>query len=542
MVDEGQYHLDFSLSLKNSKRELTLSTLFELAKNGYNTGSLATIPSKRDMPPAALFYLTGLLRENGYQTVQTYQCDDNSLREIASHNPIAICLSSTMILSIPSLITFIDQIRKHLPDTFLIVGGVFVWKSYLFRDVEFSSSVMENNEGHLLFQPGTSGIKADAYVVAPHGKDALLQLLKELEKGSSADILNIPNLAIPEGDRFHFTKAVTEKVDYETDFTRWEFIDKMPEQIPFRTSVGCPYRCRYCDFYQLFPKIIFRSKESLKNELTIIKARMGDQPSIIHASDDNIFINQKRVDDVTEALAESGIQRWIGFMRAASINDTNIEQIRNSGLLISLLGIESGDPGQLERMNKKQNLQSVKQGIELLDNYGITALMTYVVGFPGETRDTINNTAEFLNNLNIGVASSSYLIFPLSISPFSDLAKPELRNKWNIRGMMDSWSHYTMNSKEAGNFGFELFKKAQNVSYHYTQERTFYNRELFTDPQRKELFRLRNKLTLEIIQKSPSEKIKNTFEEIANVMKLPVTNIPDEFLKEIHKSSLPISI
>jgi radical SAM superfamily enzyme YgiQ (UPF0313 family) len=534
MVDTKQYHLEFMLKLKKSNRELTLATLRELVQNGYRTDSITPVPSKRDMIPAAGFYLTSLLRQNGYQTSLSYKCDDVSLQKIASENPLAVCLSSTMILSTASLISFIHHIREYLPETCIIVGGVYVWKSYQFNLVRDTDHRTTDTSSSFLFNTNSTQIGADIFVVDPHGRKSLLMVLKELERSRNTDFSHIPNLALPDkSGGFIFTERKVEDVDYNTDFTHWDLIDEMPEQIPVRTSIGCPYRCRFCDFYRLYPKIFMRSKESLQAELGMIQKRIGNSQSIVHASDDNVFINQKRVNEVTDTIISSGLQRWMGFMRASAINPANIEQIQRSGLLISLIGVESGDNGQLGRMNKLQELKEVKQGIELLDRHGITVLMTFIVGFPGETSDTISTTARFLNDLDIGTASSSYLLFPLVISPFSDLATPECRQRWNILGSGDNWSHNTMNSRETVDFAYRLFRQISCVPYHYTEERTYYNRSTFSDTQRKTLFNLRQKLTLAILDESPWSEVLSLLKSISDTMGFPIQDFDEGFGKEI---------
>jgi len=534
MVDVTQYHLDLTLRLKGSNRELTLATLYELMQGGFRYDLLPAIPSKRDMMPAAGFYLTGLLREQGYQTVTTYQCSDTELRRLAEASPFAICLSTTMILSTESLKQLVLEIRRHMPGIPLIAGGVFVWKSYQFYVSHQDQLAQRDDINPLLFNiPGTD-IPADIFVAAPHGREPLLRILDELLKGKRPEFSHIPNLALPQTDgTYHFTERKTEHVDYDRDFTRWDLLDDLPEQIPVRTSVGCPFRCRYCDFYQLYPQIFIRSKESLMTELSMILQRIGSRPFILHPTDDNVFIHSRRVREVTEAFMESGIKQWIGFMRASSVNESNIEDIKRSGLLISLLGIESGDRGQLRRMNKSQDLQAARRGIELLDQNGITALMTFIVGFPGETRETIHQTAAFLDNLNIGLASSSYLLFPLIISPFSDLARKEFRDQWKITGYVDQWSHFTMNSGETHGYGYQLFKQVTRIPYHYTEERTYYNRQLFTDDQRLQLFHLRQQLTIAFMEEAGWEKIIDLINQMSKVMGLSPQDIPSGFRNEV---------
>lgn len=534
MVDESRYDLDFRILLSGSKRELTLSTLLELAKDNFSTQNIHPVPSKRNMMPAAGFYLAGLLREQGYHTLLTNECDKESLERIASENPIAVCFSSTMILSNDSLRNCLNKIRDYLPDALIIVGGVYVWKSYQFYEWVARNKELENGSSELLFHANSSDFNADVFVVAPHGRESLLMVLEELQKGKKASFENIPNLALPDSSgKYLFSRRKDEEVDYNEDFTRWDFIDELPEQIPIRTSIGCPFRCRYCDFYRLNPTIFLRSKESLKKELGMLVPRIKNTASIIHASDDNIFITNNRLKEVAEVFINAEIQRWIGFMRASTINESNIDLVRRSGLLIALVGVESGDEGQLRRMNKAQSLEKVKRGIELMDQAGMNVLMTYIMGFPGETPETVNNTAHFIDNLHLRRASSSYLLFPLFISPFSDLVLTDYRQKWQIKGLRGHWSHYTMNYEESIEYSSRLFKQVSRVPYHYTQERTFFNQQAFTENQRLKLFQLRQKLTLALIDKLPENLIREIIIDISGELQLPVESISDDFINEI---------
>ena len=530
---EEQYHMNLVLKLRKSKRELTLSTLQELAKNGFRTDLIKPGHTREESIPAAGFYLSGLLRAQGYETILTDKCTDDALALIAQKDPIAVCLSTTMVLSSGSLRNLVLNIRKHMPETCIITGGVFVWKSFQAFQATEKNQRMEAEQTDLLFEQNSLDIDTDLYVVAPHGSNSLLMIIKELEKGNKADFEHIPNLSVPHDNGFSFTKTVPEKVDYDQDITRWDLLDELPGQIPVRTSIGCPFRCRYCDFYQLFPKIFLRSKESMIREFKLIQQKLAGRQAIIHATDDNVFINSRRIQNVTEAFKESGIQRWIGFMRASSIKKTNIDLIRDSGLLMSIIGVESGDQDQLDRMNKAQKLPDVKHGMELLDNNGITVMMTYIIGFPGETAETIKNTAGFINDLNIGLASSSYQVYPLVISPFSDLATARYQEKWNISGTLKSWKHYTMDYNEAVRSGYDLFRQVTNVPYHYSQERTFFNREAFTNDQRAALFRLRHQLTIDFLDHSTEKEIQMILVKISNSFGIRSDLNGIDFAKEI---------
>jgi radical SAM superfamily enzyme YgiQ (UPF0313 family) len=535
MFDEKHYDMDFKLRLKRDKRQLTLAVLYELAKNEFQPQMVARQAYSLDERiPAAGYYLTGLLRANGYNTILESQCDNEILSRISSADPFAICISSTMIVDREFLKNIVKQIRQFLPEAFIIVGGLFVFKSFNnLIEIQNAKVDVSHDFSWMLFNGGDSEIDVDVFVVAPDGTLSLLMVLKELERGQKAQFEHIPNLAISDnnGD-FTFTPRQIEEIDYNKEFTRWNLVDKLPPLIPIRTSIGCPYRCRFCDFFKSFPKIFLRSKESLLLELQTIKKHPGGKPKIIHVTDDNVFINEKRVQDVCEAFIEANIF-WMGFMRSSTITPANINLIKRSGLMYSAVGVESGDAAQLKRMNKNQTLEETRQGIELLDNNGITVQMTFVIGFPGETAATIENTANFINSLSIGSSSSSYQLYPLLISPLSDLAKPYYRKKWKITGYGDSWSHYTMDSSEAIENGYHLFKQIPYVPYHYEEESNFFNSRLFTDTQRQDLFYLRQRLTVQFLERSSWRRISSTLVDISQAMGFSQRHVDEKFRNEL---------
>ena len=345
-------------------------------------------------------------------------------------------------------------------------------------------------------------------------------LLKELERGQKADFEHIPNLAFPDGKGgFIFTARHEEEVDYNEDYTHWDLIDDLPQIIPVRTSIGCPYRCRYCDFWALHSgKIFLRSNKSLLTELQTIKKCLNGKSSMILVTDDNAFINKNRVNEICNTFITADIH-WDGFIRADSINPENIGLIKESRLLFARLGVESGDAGQLMRMNKNQNLTNLKQGIELLAQNGIGAKMSFIAGFPGETAETINNTINFINNIEIGESHSCYHVFPLLIAPLSDLHKPDFRKKWKVKGIASTWEHYTMNSGEAVQYTYKIFKEVQNIPYFCPSEQyNPFTREIFKNKQKRSLLNLRQRLTIELIEQSPWSQIATTLADISRTM------------------------
>jgi anaerobic magnesium-protoporphyrin IX monomethyl ester cyclase len=533
LIDTRQYNMDFTLKLGRNNRELTLAAFYELANEQFKTENISRGFDYGEDIPAAGFYLEGLLHQHGYDTILTNQYDADTIKAIAKKDPFAVCISTTMIIAAESLLDLLSSVRNAMPATAIIAGGAFLWKNYLQYLKNLDSPHLFPLQPGMFFHPDHADCAADILVAAPHGISSLLAVLKELEKVRGASFEHIPNLCLPGHTGFNFTKREEEQVDYNEDYTRWDLIDEIPEKIPFRTSIGCPYRCRFCDFCQLYPHIFLRSQESLSKELTLVKNRLGQNPAIIHVSDDNVFINKKRVFEVCDAIADSGLNRWIGFMRGGEYSEKEMAAIERSGLMMGKIGVESGDPGQLVRMNKHQKIENVKRGVEQLDAHGISVLMTFVVGFPGETRQTLRNTADFLNSLSLANLSVGYQLYPLVIFPLSELADLSARNEWKIEGLMEKWSHYTMNSDDAFKACFDLFKEVTNLPYSYSEESPFFNRGMFTFDTRKSLFRLRHQLTIMLIEKAPWEQIEPVLKSMAKQMEISVDQVGESLRQEI---------
>jgi p-methyltransferase len=533
LIDTRQYNMDYTLRLRRNNRELTLAAFYELAGENFNTGQVSRGFDYGEDIPAAGFYLEGLLHQHGYDTILTNQYDAVTIKSIAEKDPFAVCVSTTMIIATDSFMDLLSSVRSAMPGTHIIAGGVLVWKHYLQYLKHLDSPHLYPMEPWMLFHPDHSAINADTLVVAPHGISSLLEVLKEIEKGRDASFDHIPNLCLPGNKGFNFTKQLDEQVDYNEDYTRWDLIDEIPEKIPFRTSIGCPYRCKFCDFCQLYPRIFLRSSKSLSQELSLVKGRIGQDPAVIHVSDDNVFINKKRVFEVCDAIAESGIRRWIGFMRGGEYSKEEMGAIERSGLLMGKIGVESGDQGQLARMNKHQKVENVKRGVEQLDAHGIAVLMTFVVGFPGENRETLQNTTDFLNNLSLANLSVGYQLYPLVIFPLSELADPSARKEWKIEGLMDKWSHFSMNSEETFLASYSIFREVTNVPYSYSEENFFFNRGMFSLATRKSLFQLRHQLTIQLIEKEPWAHIEPILKQMAHLMEISIDSIGENLRQEI---------
>jgi radical SAM superfamily enzyme YgiQ (UPF0313 family) len=133
-----------------------------------------------------------------------------------------------------------------------------------------------------------------------------------------------------------------------------------------------------------------------------------------------------------------------------------------------MIGMESGNRSILKEMNKEDTPEHYLEIVELLNKHGISTQLTFLIGFPGETPQTIEDTINLINQFHYqGPAVNDVSIFPFGLAPLSPIYSPEYRKKYNLSGYMMNWSHYTMTSEEAKKYAGELFLKLKHIHYHY---------------------------------------------------------------------------
>ena len=179
----------------------------------------------------------------------------------------------------------------------------------------------------------------------------------------------------------------------------------------------------------------------------------------VYFTDDNLFTSRRRAAELCRALIDSKMaMKWRGMVRVGMVDEEIAELMARSGCMEILLGIESGDPGILRRMKKRVTPRQILDGIAWLNRRGINTKSTFIIGFPGETEQTVGRTVDLLNAYPTdGPAVHRYLFFTFAVLPLSEVAGRELRQAYGLEGYGYHWRHATMDSAQAS----ELLAAAQ---------------------------------------------------------------------------------
>jgi len=167
---------------------------------------------------------------------------------------------------------------------------------------------------------------------------------------------------------------------------------------------GCPFNCDFCS--KMFKRIRRRSIGSVFSEMKYLKDNYGI--NVFGFQDELLFINKDYISDFCKKIEPLKIS-WYGNARIDTIKKEMIDiAIKNRCLLISY-GVESGSSKILKNMNKKTNPSQIKDVLKMTMRKGMPINMGLILGYPGETEETVDDTVNLLKDVGYPGLSFRYI-------------------------------------------------------------------------------------------------------------------------------------
>lgn len=166
------------------------------------------------------------------------------------------------------------------------------------------------------------------------------------------------------------------------------------------TSRGCPYTCSFCDrtvFERLYKT---NSAQYTYEHMQYLRDRFGVRH--INFYDDLFTAHRKRVTELCEMLIEQPLgMNFNCAIRTGHTSDEMLVMLKKAGALMVSMGIESADPGMMERHKAGVTLPEVKKTVERIHAAGLRAKGLFIFGLPGETPETLRQTSDFILSLDL---------------------------------------------------------------------------------------------------------------------------------------------
>jgi anaerobic magnesium-protoporphyrin IX monomethyl ester cyclase len=164
------------------------------------------------------------------------------------------------------------------------------------------------------------------------------------------------------------------------------------------TSRGCPASCRFCLKHITSPAAVrHRSVEHVLQELAAIEA-LGIR--YVHFEADLFTVKKQFIYDLCRAIIRHGIRlRWSCNSRVDSVDEAELEIMRQAGCFMIGWAIESGSEIVLRRAGKPTRLDHIHETIAASSRLGINNWGCFQIGLPAETLATIQETIAFSKHL-----------------------------------------------------------------------------------------------------------------------------------------------
>ena len=226
------------------------------------------------------------------------------------------------------------------------------------------------------------------------------------------EIISTPNRTfIKDMDSLPFVSKVYKK---HLDHTHYFYAHSLHPIMTIITGRGCPYDCVYCVLPQTMNGKGYRKRSAanVADEFEYIKENFPDVKEIM-IEDDTLTVDQKRCRALSETLIERGIKMtWTANSRA-DVDLETMQYMRKAGCRLFCVGIESGDQDVLDQVKKRLEVDRISQFMGDAKKAGIMVHGCFMVGNPGETKETLVKTLDFAKELKPDTAQ----FFPIMVYP-----------------------------------------------------------------------------------------------------------------------------
>lgn len=192
-------------------------------------------------------------------------------------------------------------------------------------------------------------------------------------------------------------------------------------------SRGCPSRCFYCMYSQVMfgKRYRRRSAKSLFDECVYITQNFPEVKEIL-IDDDNFVVDQDNVKEFCRLMIENKVKlKWIVQVRVTLQYDTMV-LMKKAGCKLIVAGFESGNQQILDNMHKSITLEQSLKFNENAKKAKLRVHGCFMVGNPGETKETMMETLEFAKKLCLDTAQ----FFPLMLYPGTEAYDWAKRNDY----------------------------------------------------------------------------------------------------------------
>ena len=371
----------------------------------FSLGRIKRIAKSTKMLPLGIAYIAAILKQNGHDVsiVDSYAEDltiTETVARIFEFNPDVVGISS-VTPTVPIVLCIAREIKERSGTSGLLIvaGGAH-------------ANIMPES----ILESGLIDI-----VIRGEGEATFLELLNAISnkhnlcgiQGISykqdGKIFNNPNRAyIQDLDSLPWPAYELLKMDLYSAPPHWLVAEPAFQML---ISRGCPFKCIFCGIKALGRALRHRSVKNVLDEIEFLHQRYGMREVMFV---DAVFpYSKKSGKEFCDEYLKRGLQKkikWVTETRVDIVDQELLKLMYRAGCRLVAFGLESGSQNTLERIKKGATVNQAKDAIKWAKNAGLDVYASFVIGFPGETKEEMKETFEFIKSNPIDYPKINLLV------------------------------------------------------------------------------------------------------------------------------------
>ncbi len=328
---------------------------------------------------------------------------------------------------------FRAEIGKRKPDIVGITSTTLTYKSAL-HIVEISKEVLPNcltllGGSHVSFWDDKALEECPSLDIAvrKEAENTMLELAESVEAGKDySNILGITyrreGKAIRNADRPYIDNL--DQLPFPAHHL-WP-IERLRKYggvvFPIITSRGCVYWCDFCTAVRMFGRRYrMRTPKNVVDEMEYLQKTFGAKQFTFY--DDAFTVDQHRAAEICQEIRNRKLKvKWDCETRVDMVSKELLVNMKQAGCFAVWFGVESGAQSVLDAMRKGISPVQTIKAFKMAKEAGLMTVAGVVLGFPGETKETIWETIKFIESLNPGDVGY-YIATPYPGTPLYESVK-----------------------------------------------------------------------------------------------------------------------
>jgi hopanoid biosynthesis associated radical SAM protein HpnJ len=230
---------------------------------------------------------------------------------------------------------------------------------------------------------------------------------------------------------------VTDVYQRDLDVRRYNVPFLLYPYVSLYTTRGCPAQCTFCLWPQTTSGHAWRKRSTDDVAREMAKAKeYWPYVKEFFFDDDTFNIQKARTVELCAKLKPLGLT-WSCTSRVTTDYET-LKAMKEAGCRLLIVGYESGDPQILKNIKKGATVERARQFTKDAHKLGLVIHGDFILGLPGETRETIQNTIAFAKELDVETIQVSVA----HAYPGTELFDFAVKNNFMVNGkMVDEGGH-----------------------------------------------------------------------------------------------------